>query len=58
MTSSDFGGIAARNCEHEARAVLEERIAIGDFQCRVSVYLGRPAVDAGVSHRYQAPRGS
>lgn len=57
MTSSVFGGIAARNCDHEARVVLEERIAIGDPQCRVSVYLDRPVVDDGVSHRYQAPRG-
>jgi predicted ArsR family transcriptional regulator len=39
MTSSVFGGIAARNTGG-ASVVLEERIAIGDPECRVVVWLG------------------
>ncbi len=38
MTSSVFGGIAARNTGASA-VVLEERIAIGDPECRVVVWL-------------------
>lgn len=53
MTSSVFGGIAARNFG-EATVVLEERIAVGDPQCRVVVYLGeQPEIPHG--HRYLAP---
>lgn len=53
MTSSVFGGIAARNFG-EATVVLEERIAVGDPQCRVVVYLGKqPEIVHG--HRYLAP---
>ncbi len=53
MTSSVFGGIAARNFG-EATVVLEERIAVGDPACRVVVYLGeQPEIPHG--HRYQAP---
>jgi anti-sigma regulatory factor (Ser/Thr protein kinase)/predicted ArsR family transcriptional regulator len=39
MTSSVFGGIAARNTGGSA-VVLEERIAVGDPECRVIVWLG------------------
>jgi hypothetical protein len=39
MTSSVFGGIAARNAGG-ASVVLEERIAMGDPECRVVVWLG------------------
>jgi anti-sigma regulatory factor (Ser/Thr protein kinase) len=39
MTSSVFGGIAARNTGGAA-VVLEERIAVGDPECRVIVWLG------------------
>ncbi|HWH10698.1 MAG TPA: methanogen output domain 1-containing protein [Solirubrobacteraceae bacterium] len=39
MTSSVFGGIAARNTGG-ATVVLEERIAVGDPECRVVVWLG------------------
>lgn len=46
MTSSVFGGIAARNSGNAAVA-LEERIAVGDHECRVTVYLGEAADDAG-----------
>lgn len=38
MTSSVFGGIAARNTGG-ATVVLEERIALGDPECRVVVWL-------------------
>ncbi len=53
MTSSVFGGMAAR-AAGEATVVLEERIAVGDPQCRVVVYLG-PQSDIPHGHRYQAP---
>lgn len=39
MTSSVFGGIGARN-SGGAAVVLEERIAVGDPECRVVVWLG------------------
>lgn len=39
MTSSVFGGIASRNAGG-ATVVLEERIAVGDPECRVVVWLG------------------
>ena len=38
MTSSVFGGIAPRNAGG-ASVVLEERIAVGDPECRVAVWL-------------------
>ncbi|HVL88889.1 MAG TPA: methanogen output domain 1-containing protein [Actinomycetota bacterium] len=55
MTSSVFGGIAARNSEKEASVVLEERIAVGDPGCRVVVYLDRPPDDPGIAHHYATP---
>jgi DNA-binding NarL/FixJ family response regulator/anti-sigma regulatory factor (Ser/Thr protein kinase) len=51
MTSSAFGGIAAHNYERSA-VVLEERIALGDPECRVIVWLDGhepPDIDA---HRF------
>ena len=51
MTSSVFGGIAARNVG-EATVVLEERIAVGDPECRVVVHLGGPAHASTYGHRY------
>lgn len=39
MTSSVFGGIAARNTGGASSVVLEERIALGDPECRVVVWL-------------------
>ncbi|MGO9973998.1 MAG: ATP-binding protein [Solirubrobacteraceae bacterium] len=39
MTSSVFGGIGARNAGGAA-VVLEERIAVGDPECRIVVWLG------------------
>lgn len=55
MTSSVFGGIAARNTGG-ASVVLEERIAVGDPECRVVVWLGdRHAENADfVGHAYTA----
>lgn len=53
MTSSVFGGIAARNYEGGAAVVLEERIAVGDPGCRVVVHLGTPPSQAArFAHRY------
>lgn len=55
MTSSVFGGIAARNGTEGASVVLEERIAVGDPGCRVTVYLGPPPPEvAPFAHRYGA----
>jgi anti-sigma regulatory factor (Ser/Thr protein kinase) len=56
MTSSVFGGIAARSVEREVAVVLEERIAVGDPGCRVVVWLtveDQPVPSWG--HRYQPP---
>jgi DNA-binding NarL/FixJ family response regulator len=55
MTSSVFGGIAARNAG-QSSVVLEERIALGDPECRVVVWLGDAAPpDPETAHRYTAP---
>lgn len=51
MTSSVFGGIAARNTG-EAVVHLEERIAVGDPECRVTVWLGAASHDRP-GHRYR-----
>lgn len=53
MTSSVFGGIAARNAGG-AVVRLEERIAVGDPECRVTVWLGADA-EGRAGHRYRAP---
>ncbi len=56
MTSSVFGGVAARNQDHGAAVVLEERIAVGDPGCRVVVYLSEPSPHvARFAHRYASP---
>ena len=55
MTSSVFGGIAARN-RGEAVVRLDERIAVGDPECRVTVLLGAAAAAptaATGGHRYR-----
>lgn len=53
MTSSVFGGIAARNTG-AALVQLEERIAVGDPECRVVVWLGDAARRAERhGHRYE-----
>ncbi len=52
MTSSVFGGIAARNFGY-AKTVLHQRIALGDPGCYVSIYLKRtPAATAAVGKEY------
>lgn len=54
MTSSVFGGIAARNTG-SASVLLEERIAVGDPECRVVVYLqGDRRGEWGSAHNYEA----
>jgi anti-sigma regulatory factor (Ser/Thr protein kinase) len=55
MTSSVFGGIAARNSDESAVVVLEERIAIGDPGCRVHVLLDPVPEHQTLGHRYRAP---
>jgi predicted ArsR family transcriptional regulator len=56
MTSSVFGGIAARNTPDGASVLLEERIAVGDPGCRVVVYLGpAPAEVEPFAHHYLPP---
>ena len=55
MTSSVFGGIAARNTG-AAAVVLEERIALGDPECRVVVWLdGSASSWPPGAHFYAAP---
>lgn len=56
MTSSVFGGIAARNSEEPVAVLLEERIAVGDPGCRVVVALeGSADVDRNAAHVYRRP---
>ena len=55
MTSSVFGGIAARN-SGAGSVMLEERIALGDPECRVVVWLGDAArAQHAGAHHYAAP---
>lgn len=57
MTSSVFGGIGARN-SGGAAVVLEERIAVGDPECRVVVWLGADKPGRWeAAHDYAAPLG-
>lgn len=57
MTSSVFGGIAARSAQREAMVRLEERIAVGDARCRVVIELDptRAPGEAANGHRYSTP---
>ncbi|GAA1436647.1 hypothetical protein GCM10009641_36580 [Mycobacterium cookii] len=56
MTSSVFGGIAARNSDEGATVLLEERIALGDVGCRVVVELSVTREDADpATHYYATP---
>lgn len=52
MTSSVFGGIAARN-HGDAVVLLDERIAVGDPECRVTVLLGETARKNPGGHHYR-----
>jgi len=57
MTSSVFGGIAARNNDGPVLVTLEERIAVGDPGCRVIVCLDESkSPGAGFAHRYRPPQ--
>ncbi|NJO05515.1 MAG: PAS domain S-box protein [Chloroflexaceae bacterium] len=52
MTSSVFGGIAARNFGY-AKVILHKRIALGDPGCYVTVYLQRiPEAEAAIGKEY------
>jgi DNA-binding NtrC family response regulator len=55
MTSSVFGGIAARNFGY-ARVVLDKRIALGHEGCAVDIYLNREAAGdrEGIDYRNPA----
>lgn len=56
MTSSVFGGIAARNGDGPVSVRLEERIAVGDPGCRVVVQLsGVEPAGADFGHVYAVP---
>lgn len=55
MTSAVFGGIAA-NSHGEATVVLEERIAVGDPECRIVVHLGTGPDAPEAGHRYVGHR--
>jgi hypothetical protein len=55
MTSSVFGGIAARATNSETVVSLEERIAVGDPQCRVTVRFGDAVRPTTWGHRYRPP---
>jgi anti-sigma regulatory factor (Ser/Thr protein kinase) len=58
MTSSVFGGIAARN-HGQAVVLLDERIAVGDPECRITVLLGPDAATRTAGgHRYRADPAS
>jgi DNA-binding NtrC family response regulator len=54
MTSSVFGGIAARNFGY-ARVVLEKRIALGHEGCAVAIYLNRGVAGDKEGIEYRAP---
>ena len=55
MTSSVFGGIAARNFGY-AKVELKKRIAAGDDRCEVLVYLDRAAAAAREGDEYRIER--
>ena len=56
MTSSVFGGIAARNNDGPVTVLLEERIAVGDPGCRVVVHLRDDGSGGSAfGHRYLPP---
>lgn len=50
-----FGGIAA-NSHGESAVVLDERIAVGDPECRVVIHLGHQADVGAAAHRYRGHR--
>jgi hypothetical protein len=50
-----FGGIAA-NSQGESAVVLEERVAVGDPECRVTIHLGPAAEATPAAHHYRGHR--
>ncbi len=56
MTSSVFGGIAARNTGREVAVHLEERIAVGDPECRVTIWLDAPPDELAPYVHHYGPR--
>ncbi len=56
MTSSVFGGIAARNTGNEVAVHLEERIAVGDPECRVTIWLSTPPAESAPFVHHYSPR--
>jgi hypothetical protein len=57
MTSSVFGGIAARNTAGDAVVVsLDRRIAVGDPECRVTVWFDPELAPGGL--RFERARPS
>ena len=55
MTSSVFGGIAARSTGGDVAVHLEERIAVGDPECRVVIWLREPPPEIVPHvHRYRS----
>lgn len=57
MTSSVFGGIAARSAGRDASIQLEERIAVGDAGCRAVVRLDADRTDVDVDATVYAADG-
>jgi anti-sigma regulatory factor (Ser/Thr protein kinase) len=55
MTSSVFGGIAARTTDSETVVSLDERIAVGDPQCKVTVTFGDAVQPTTWGHHYRPP---
>lgn len=55
MTSSVFGGIAARNFGY-AKVELKKRIAVGDSRCEVLIYLDRAQAAACEGDEYRVER--
>lgn len=52
MTSSVFGGIAARNSDNPVLVQLDRRIALGDPECEVTVWLDRKRATHDTGHGY------
>jgi predicted ArsR family transcriptional regulator len=55
MTSSVFGGIAARSTHTETVVSMVERIAVGDPQCKVTITFGDAVAASTWGHRYRPP---
>lgn len=56
MTSSVFGGIAARNFGY-AKVILDKRIAVGDGMCEARIYTNPKEAAAFVGEEYRREQG-